>query len=151
MGAVGLHVEGAEELEHPDALEPRNVLPQSAFHSLALAGVLTEALGLLEETIVELEVGRHRSTIAQRPTHRNVRPEEPWRRRPPRAAARRGLPAGAGGFIRAPSYDVKAFGEPPRDVAVVHGWGDEVVPVANAIRFARAERAELTLLEPSAI
>lgn len=50
-------------------------------------------------------------------------------------------------FIDAPGYDVKAFGELPRDVVVVHGWADEVVPVGNAIRFAQAERAELTLLD----
>lgn len=50
-------------------------------------------------------------------------------------------------FIDAPGYDVKAFGELPRDLVIVHGWGDEVVPVESAIRFARAERAELTLLD----
>ena len=50
-------------------------------------------------------------------------------------------------FIEAPGYDVSAFGELPRDVVVVHGWGDDVVPVEKAIRFAQAARAELTVLD----
>jgi predicted esterase len=50
-------------------------------------------------------------------------------------------------FLDAPGYEVSAFGELPRDVVVVHGWRDDVVPADNAIRFARAQRAELTLLD----
>lgn len=50
-------------------------------------------------------------------------------------------------FIGAPGYDVQSYGGLPRDVVVVHGWGDDVVPVANAIRFAQTARAELTLLD----
>jgi len=50
-------------------------------------------------------------------------------------------------FIDAPGYDVQSYDALPPDVVVVHGWGDEVVPVANAIRFAQTARAELTLLD----
>jgi predicted alpha/beta hydrolase family esterase len=50
-------------------------------------------------------------------------------------------------FIDAPGYDAQSYDALPSDVVVVHGWGDEVVPVANAIRFAQQARAELTLLD----
>ena len=50
-------------------------------------------------------------------------------------------------YVNAPGYDVDAFDSLPGDLVVVHGWGDDVVPVENAIRFARGARAELTLLD----
>ncbi len=50
-------------------------------------------------------------------------------------------------LLDAPGLEERVFGELPRDLVVVHGWGDEVVPVERALRFAQAERAELTLLD----
>lgn len=46
-----------------------------------------------------------------------------------------------------PGYAVHVFSNLPPRVTVVHGWTDDVVPVENAIRFARTHRAELHLLD----
>ena len=58
----------------------------------------------------------------------------------------------AGLFLLAPAFYLPGYAEqdpiPGTDrVTVVHGWNDEVVPVDNAIRFARRHRAELHLLD----
>jgi predicted alpha/beta hydrolase family esterase len=57
-------------------------------------------------------------------------------------------------FLMAPAVyldkaglEVKTFPGLPADVSVVHGWGDDVVPSANVLRFADAHRAELTLVD----
>lgn len=46
-----------------------------------------------------------------------------------------------------PGYAVHVFSNLPPAVTVVHGWADDVVPVANAIRFARAHRADLHVFD----
>lgn len=46
-----------------------------------------------------------------------------------------------------PGYGEHMFGNLPNTVDVVHGWRDEVVPVENAIRFARLHGATLHALE----
>lgn len=54
-------------------------------------------------------------------------------------------------FLLAPALYFPGFdGEPqgvPRLCAVVHGWGDDIVPVDRAIRFARTHRAALHVLD----
>ena len=57
-------------------------------------------------------------------------------------------------FLMAPAFYLPGYEEalcPPAAalVQVVHGWHDEVVPVDNAIRFARECGAELSLLNAS--
>ena len=46
-----------------------------------------------------------------------------------------------------PGYAVHVFYGLPARVTVAHGWGDEVVPVDNALRFARTHRAELHVFD----
>ncbi len=46
-----------------------------------------------------------------------------------------------------PGYAVHVFSNLPERVAVVHGWRDDVVPVDNAVRFARTHRADLTVFD----
>jgi len=58
----------------------------------------------------------------------------------------------AGLFLLAPAfflpgYAVDDFTNLPAALTVIHGWGDEVVPVDNALRFARSHRASLHLLD----
>ena len=58
----------------------------------------------------------------------------------------------AGLFVLAPAYYMPGYEaltpEPPSmPVCIVHGWRDDVVPVANSIRFAESCRAELHVLD----
>ena len=46
-----------------------------------------------------------------------------------------------------PGYAVHVFSHLPPAVTVVHGWSDDVVPVANSIRFARTHRTDLHVFE----
>ena len=55
-------------------------------------------------------------------------------------------------FVLAPAYYVEdpavTTPDPPTvPIAIVHGWHDDVVPVGNSIRFARACRAALHVLD----
>ncbi|ADU63947.1 MAG: lysophospholipase [Pseudodesulfovibrio sp.] len=55
-------------------------------------------------------------------------------------------------FVLAPAfylhgYAVQDFAGLRENVAVVHGWRDEVVPVSNAIRFARHHAAALHVFD----
>ena len=57
----------------------------------------------------------------------------------------------AGLFVLAPAYYMPGYEEltpspPGMPICIVHGWGDEVVPVENSIRYAQACQAELHLL-----
>ena len=57
----------------------------------------------------------------------------------------------AGLFVLAPAYYMPGYEDltptpPELPIAIVHGWRDDVVPVANSIRFAQACKAELHLL-----
>jgi pimeloyl-ACP methyl ester carboxylesterase len=54
-------------------------------------------------------------------------------------------------FLMAPAFYMPGYEEhTPRDVrcpaALIHGWGDVIVPPANSIRWASEQRAELHLL-----
>ena len=54
-------------------------------------------------------------------------------------------------FLMAPAFYLPGYGEQDpipeaKLTSIVHGWNDEVVPVENAIRFARRHRCELHLL-----
>jgi alpha/beta superfamily hydrolase len=54
-------------------------------------------------------------------------------------------------FVLAPAYFMPGFEAltppPPRlPIAIVHGWHDDVVPVENSIRFARASSAILHIV-----
>ena len=58
----------------------------------------------------------------------------------------------AGLFVLAPAYYMSGYEEltpnPPEiPTCIVHGWHDDVVPVENSIRFARACNAELHILD----
>ena len=58
----------------------------------------------------------------------------------------------AGLFVLAPAYFMPGYEEltpPPPDVpiCIVHGWHDDIVPVENSIRFARACKATLHLVD----
>ena len=58
----------------------------------------------------------------------------------------------AGLFVLAPAYFMPGYEEltptpPALPIAIVHGWHDDVVPVANSIRFAEACSAELHILD----
>lgn len=54
-------------------------------------------------------------------------------------------------FLLAPAFYLPGFpGEPqacPHDTVVVHGWQDDVVPCDQSMRFARAHRATLHLVD----
>jgi predicted esterase len=57
----------------------------------------------------------------------------------------------AGLFVLAPAYYMPGYEDltptpPELPIAIVHGWRDDVVPVANSIRFAQACKAELHVL-----
>lgn len=58
----------------------------------------------------------------------------------------------AGLFVLAPAYFMEDFEdltpEPPSmPICIVHGWHDDIVPVENSIRFARACSATLHLVD----
>ena len=54
-------------------------------------------------------------------------------------------------FLMAPALYFPGWEEEPQGVpalcSVVHGWGDDIVPVERGIEFARRHRAELHLLD----
>jgi pimeloyl-ACP methyl ester carboxylesterase len=55
-------------------------------------------------------------------------------------------------FLLAPAFYMPGYeAHTPRDVAcpiaIVHGWGDDIVPVDNSVRWARQHRAALHLLD----
>jgi pimeloyl-ACP methyl ester carboxylesterase len=55
-------------------------------------------------------------------------------------------------FLLAPAFYMPGFEEhTPQEVtvptAIVHGWHDDIVPVANSIRWAREHRATLHILD----
>lgn len=54
-------------------------------------------------------------------------------------------------FLMAPALYFPGFDEEPeacpRDTVVTHGWGDDIVPVDSALRFARARRAQLHVFD----
>lgn len=56
-----------------------------------------------------------------------------------------------GSFVLAPAifmpgYEHTAPTQPLRNLSIVHGWNDEVIPVDHSIRFAKAQSCELHLL-----
>lgn len=58
----------------------------------------------------------------------------------------------AGLFLLAPAFFIPGYQQQSptpcaAQTAIVHGWNDEVVPVDNSIRFARAHRVRLHLLD----
>ena len=58
----------------------------------------------------------------------------------------------AGLFVLAPAYYMPGYEdltpEPPDiPICIVHGWGDDIVPVDNSIRYARQCNAELHILD----
>jgi pimeloyl-ACP methyl ester carboxylesterase len=66
------------------------------------------------------------------------------------AAAETLRPAGV--FVLAPAFYMPGYesltpGAPGCPMAIVHGWRDDVVPVDNSIRYARACRASLHLID----
>ena len=68
------------------------------------------------------------------------------------AAAASALADVRGLFVLAPAfylqgYAVQDFSDLPESVTVIHGWRDEVVPVSNAIRFARHHAAPLHVFD----
>ena len=56
-------------------------------------------------------------------------------------------------FLLAPAVYYPGFDEEPsgipRHSAVVHGWQDDIIPPASAIRFAQTHQAELHLVQDS--
>jgi alpha-beta hydrolase superfamily lysophospholipase len=57
-----------------------------------------------------------------------------------------------GVFVLAPAYYMPGYESltpPPPDcpLEIVHGWGDDVVPVENSLRFAREAKATLHVLD----
>lgn len=62
-------------------------------------------------------------------------------------------PAGAAGlFVLAPAYYVEGYEgltpePPPLPIEIVHGWHDDVIPVANSLRFAAACSATLHVVD----
>ncbi len=58
----------------------------------------------------------------------------------------------AGLFLLAPAFFMPGYEQhtptpPSCPVAIVHGWNDDVVPVANSIRYAEQHRIELHVLD----
>jgi predicted esterase len=58
----------------------------------------------------------------------------------------------AGLFVLAPAYDMRGYEAltpipPDIPICIVHGWGDDIVPVENSIRFAQSCSAELHILD----
>lgn len=57
-----------------------------------------------------------------------------------------------GMFLMAPAFYMPGFEQYTPSpaacpIAIVHGWGDDIVPVENSIRWGRAARAELHILD----
>lgn len=57
-----------------------------------------------------------------------------------------------GVFVLAPAYYMPGYEDltpPPPDcpLEIVHGWGDDVVPIENSVRFARVARATLHAID----
>tara|TARA_R110002096_G_scaffold97263_2_gene216672 strand:- start:509 stop:1006 length:498 start_codon:yes stop_codon:yes gene_type:complete len=55
-------------------------------------------------------------------------------------------------FVLAPAYFMEGFEDltpapPSMPICIVHGWHDDIVPVENSIRFARACSATLHLVD----
>jgi pimeloyl-ACP methyl ester carboxylesterase len=55
-------------------------------------------------------------------------------------------------FLLAPAFYMPGYeAHTPRDVecptSIVHGWGDDIVPVDNSVRWARQHRSALHLLD----
>jgi pimeloyl-ACP methyl ester carboxylesterase len=58
----------------------------------------------------------------------------------------------AGLFVLAPAYYMPGYEEltptpPEMPICIVHGWGDDVVPFENSVRFAAACNAALHILD----
>lgn len=58
----------------------------------------------------------------------------------------------AGLFVLAPAYFMEGFEEltpvpPSMPICIVHGWHDDIVPIENSIRFARACSATLHIVD----
>lgn len=58
----------------------------------------------------------------------------------------------AGLFVLAPAYDMEGYEHltpvaPNIPICIVHGWNDDIVPVANSINFARNCNATLHLVD----
>jgi len=68
------------------------------------------------------------------------------------ATAAAGSIDAAGLFVLAPAYYMPGYEDltpspPDMPICIVHGWRDDIVPVENSIRFARACNAELHILD----
>ena len=68
------------------------------------------------------------------------------------ATAAAGQVDALGLFVLAPAYYIEEWqvatpAAPDIPIVIVHGWRDEVVPVENSIRYARACRATLHLVD----
>ena len=55
-------------------------------------------------------------------------------------------------FLLAPAFYMRGYEEytprpPACPIEIIHGWNDEIVPVANSIRYAQQYRARLHLLD----
>ena len=55
-------------------------------------------------------------------------------------------------FLLAPAFYLPGYGDQnpvsrAKSVAIVHGWGDTVVPARNSIRFAELHRCDLHLMQ----
>lgn len=58
----------------------------------------------------------------------------------------------AGLFVLAPAYYMEGFEDltpapPSMPICIVHGWHDDIVPIENSIRFARACSATLHVVD----
>ncbi|MBI9079445.1 MAG: alpha/beta fold hydrolase [Pseudodesulfovibrio sp.] len=45
-----------------------------------------------------------------------------------------------------PNYDRHVFSGLPKNISMVHGWNDNVIPVENSIRFSKLHKANLHIL-----
>ena len=45
-----------------------------------------------------------------------------------------------------PNYDIQAFKPKNRNIEIIHGWNDSIVPYENSIKFAKAMSAKLHLI-----
>ncbi len=68
------------------------------------------------------------------------------------ATAAAGRVGAAGLFVLAPAWFMEGHEEltpdpPPVPICIVHGWHDDIVPVDNSIRYARACSATLHLVD----
>jgi pimeloyl-ACP methyl ester carboxylesterase len=58
----------------------------------------------------------------------------------------------AGLFVLAPAYYMPGYEEltpspPDMPICIVHGWGDDIVPVENSVRYAQSCAAELHIID----